>query len=147
MACAGQADMEKAQIAQRAQQEAEAVERRAAAEAEAAEEEARAAECAISDKRASLPAEPPLSDPDAVTVLIRLPNGGRPSRRCTGCPRSIISAPSSLLIDSVTGTICIWESKTSLLLSAHHTPADLRKLLSFVRSRHLFEVGMDPGIS
>jgi hypothetical protein len=74
--------MEKAQSAQRAQQEALAAQQRAAEESAAAEEAERAAERLISDKRAGLPAEPPPDDTDAITVLVRLPNGGRPSRRC-----------------------------------------------------------------
>lgn len=73
--------MEKAQSAKRAEAEAQAVQQRAAEEAAAVVEAERAAELAISDKRARLPAEPAASDADAITVLVRLPNGGRPSRR------------------------------------------------------------------
>ncbi len=74
--------MEKAKSAQRAEQEAAAARQRAEEETAAAEEAERMAERLISDKRAGLPAEPPLDDTDAITVLVRLPNGGRPSRRC-----------------------------------------------------------------
>lgn len=73
--------MEKAKIAQRAQREAEEAEERRTAEAAAAEEDARQAERLISSKRAGLPAEPSPEDPQAMSVLIRLPNGGRLSRR------------------------------------------------------------------
>ncbi len=77
--------MEKAQTAKRAEAEAQAAQQRAAAKAAAAVQAERAAEQLISDKRARLPAEPAASDADAITVLVRLPDGGRPSRRSVTC--------------------------------------------------------------
>jgi hypothetical protein len=73
--------MEKAKTAQRAQREAEEAEGRRAAEAAAAAEEAERSERLISSKRASLPSEPAVDDPMATTVLVRLPDGRRLSRR------------------------------------------------------------------
>lgn len=76
-----QADMEKAQIAARAaavKEEAEAAVR--AQEAAAANAE-QAYERDIAAKRARLPAEPPADAGEAITVLVRLPNGRRASRR------------------------------------------------------------------
>ena len=76
-----QADMEKAAIAQRAQQAAEAIEAAQRAREAAAAAERAAYEQGIEDKRAGLPAEPPPGAEGAVTVMVRLPDGRRASRR------------------------------------------------------------------
>ena len=90
-----QADREKADAAaaaQRAHREAEAAAQRAAAQAaaEQAQQEAEAADAAarfqadLEAKRARLLPEPPAGEPGAVDVMVRLPGGGRASRRCAG---------------------------------------------------------------
>ena len=74
--------MEKAQQARRAQQEAKQAERAIRDEQEAAEQRQRDYEHLISSKRASLPAEAPAEQSDTVSIMVRLPNGTRASRRC-----------------------------------------------------------------
>jgi len=87
-----QADREKAaaaDAAQRAREQAAAAARRAADEAAAAQAGAAAAaadaaarfQAGLEAKRARLAAEPPAGAPGAVDVLVRLPGGGRASRR------------------------------------------------------------------
>ncbi len=87
-----QADREKAaaaDAAQRARDEAAADARRAADDAAAAQAGAAAAaadaaarfQAGLEAKRARLAAEPPAGAPGAVDVLVRLPGGGRASRR------------------------------------------------------------------
>ncbi|GFR40299.1 hypothetical protein Agub_g481, partial [Astrephomene gubernaculifera] len=79
------ADRAKEQAAARAKAEAEAAERqRREAEAEAARaaaEEAARLGALLARKAARLPGEPPAAAGDAVTVMVRLPDGSRHSRR------------------------------------------------------------------
>ncbi|KXZ49719.1 hypothetical protein GPECTOR_20g576 [Gonium pectorale] len=79
------ADRAKEQAAARAKSEAEARERaqREAEEAAALEAamEASRVTALLMQKTARLPAEPPASAPDAITVMVRLPDGSRHSRR------------------------------------------------------------------
>ena len=83
-----QADMEKAKIAQRAAQQA-ADEEAAQRSAEAAAADVQATyERDIAAKQASLPAEPAPDAQDAITVMVRLPDGRRASRRRVRCPLS-----------------------------------------------------------
>ncbi|GLC65720.1 hypothetical protein PLESTF_000332700 [Pleodorina starrii] len=79
------ADRAKEQAAARAKAEAEAREREqreaeAAAERAATEEAARV-EALVAAKAGRLPQEPPSSDAGAITVMVRLPDGSRHSRR------------------------------------------------------------------
>ena len=74
--------MEKAQQARRAQQEAKQAERANRDEQEVAEQQQRNYERLISTKQASLPAEAPAEHSDTVSIMVRLPNGTRASRRC-----------------------------------------------------------------
>ncbi|GIL59381.1 hypothetical protein Vafri_14249 [Volvox africanus] len=85
------ADRAKEQAAARAKAEAEARERaqreaEVAAERAAAEEAARLASL-VAAKAARLPPEPPASSADAITVMVRLPDGSRHSRRFTRTDR------------------------------------------------------------
>lgn len=77
-----QADMEKAQQAKRQHQEAERAEQAKRNEQEHAEQAQRDYERLISSKQAGLPEEAPAEDPSTVTIMVRLPNGTRASRRC-----------------------------------------------------------------
>ena len=74
--------MEKAQRTRREQQEAAQAEQAKRNEQEAAEQAERDYERLISSKQANLPEEPPSNGPDTVSVMVRLPNGTRASRRC-----------------------------------------------------------------
>lgn len=76
-----QADMEKAHRAKREQQEAEQAEQAKKDEQEAAEQAQHKYERLISSKQASLPEEAPSDSPDTVSIMVRLPNGTRASRR------------------------------------------------------------------
>ena len=82
--------MEKAQRAKRVQQEAEQAEQAKRNEQAAAEQAERDYERLISSKQANLPAEAPSDSPDAVTIMVRLPNGIRASRRCQPDPQNMI---------------------------------------------------------
>ncbi|KAI7837176.1 hypothetical protein COHA_008969 [Chlorella ohadii] len=79
------ADQEKAEAAERERREAEQAAAAAAAAAEAEErrqrEETQRLERQLTSKAASLPAEPPADDAEAVNLMVRLPAGGRYSRR------------------------------------------------------------------
>lgn len=92
-----QADREKAaaaEAAERARRDAADAAERAAAEAAAAEANAEAAaadaaarfQADLEAKRARLPPEPPAGASGAVDVMVRLPGGGRASRRCGATP-------------------------------------------------------------
>ena len=56
------------------------------ATAAAEEAQARKYERQLAEKEAGLPPEPPSSDTDAVTVLVRMPNGTRIGRRSVSWP-------------------------------------------------------------
>ncbi|KAL4436090.1 hypothetical protein ABPG77_005538 [Micractinium sp. CCAP 211/92] len=79
------ADQEKAEAAERQRREEEEAAAAAAAAAEAeARQKAEAADRLAQElrwKAASLPPEPPAEDPEAVSLAVRLPAGGRYSRR------------------------------------------------------------------
>ena len=74
--------MEKAQRAKREQQEAEQAQQAKRHEQEAAEQAEQDYERLISSKQANLPEEAPSDGPDTVSIMVRLPNGARASRRC-----------------------------------------------------------------
>ena len=74
--------MEKAQQAKRQHQEAERAEQAKRNEQEHAEQAQRDYERLISSKQGGLPEEAPVEDASTVTIMVRLPNGTRASRRC-----------------------------------------------------------------
>ena len=73
--------MEKVQQAERVQQEAEQAERAKRDEEEAAEQQQRSYERLISSKQAGMPEEASAEAADTVSIMVRLPNGTRASRR------------------------------------------------------------------
>ena len=77
-----QADRDKADAAARAQHEAEKAAKVAAAAADAAAAAEGQYQAELVAKRAALAPEPAANDPEAVTVLVRLPTGQRLPRRC-----------------------------------------------------------------
>ena len=74
--------MEKVQQAKRQHQEAERAEQAKRNEQEHAEQAQRHYERLISSKQVGLPEEASAEDASTVTIMIRLPNGTRASRRC-----------------------------------------------------------------
>ncbi|GMH35432.1 hypothetical protein BSKO_03300 [Bryopsis sp. KO-2023] len=80
-----QADKEKAEVAARADREAQEMERHRreaeVAEARRKEEEQAALEQIIAAKKSTLPQQPSESTADTITIMIRLPDGSKLSRR------------------------------------------------------------------
>ena len=80
-----QADRRKQEAAERSVREAQEAAEQAEAERRAAETEAERAAAELRStlalKEAALPAEPAATEPDSMTVMVRMPNGSRFSRR------------------------------------------------------------------
>lgn len=103
-----QADKQKANEAA-AIEESVADERRRQQQAqENAAQQQRNYEILIGDKAAALPEEPPANDPDAVKVMVRMPNGSRIGRRCSPHPHaaSLASSPRSWALGYCSGRSC-----------------------------------------